>query len=730
MTEYKGVQGGKYYCVQTMPQFMAFMELLVQQPVISIDTETSGLDWVKSHACGIVVGWGVEHNYYLPIDHLEVVDEEVIRSTEKQLDIDAIRPALREVFEDATVTKLLHNAKFDLHFLRKLGLEVKGIIHDTVILVHLLDENTQKSLKYLANKYIDKNADKWEVVLNNWRVTESRARRSALSEKMRDYLKLNRVALEAEFFKDKPFISHSTLTKAQVTAQLKGFLREKYKDHVWAKNKKDDISYDYVPLDIMVPYACADVHYTWLVYKMFVSDIAGHPDLKKLYINEMALANVLFEVEHKGVQLDIPYLENLEPDFAQDIAICEQEIYTEVGYTFNINSGKELTKALLSAGCVLTKMTKKSKDMLAQGIQGDITYSVDKSVLEGLATTHPFAAKVQNARLLKKLKNTYVVNLRKLADDMGFLHSTINQNVSTGRMSSRDPNVQNIPGRNNSIRRAFITPLNMGDVDDWVYVFIDYSQVELRLTAHHSQDPEMLKCYPFHGKGIDIHTLTCAEVIMDIPYAQAIAMKGDFTGCCKKTVQICPCPGCTVKFFRDIAKRVNFGIIYGAGPGAIQRQVSRPERPVTEEQCAEYIEKYLDKYQGVKEWIMVLKAFLRKHGYVQNTFGRYRRLPDIKCRENWKRERAARQGGNFMIQGDAADLFKTAAVRVYNLLKNAGARTHIVNFVHDELQFYWHRSELHLLSDVKRVMEDFDFSVPIVAEVSYSTRDWANKKEL
>ena len=127
---------------------------------------------------------------------------------------------------------------------------------------------------------------------------------------------------------------------------------------------------------------------------------------------------------------------------------------------------------------------------------------------------------------------------------------------------------------------------------------------------------------------------------------------------------------------------------------------------------------------------MVLKAFLRRHGYVQNTFGRYRRLPDIKSRENWKAERAARQGGNFMIQGDAADLFKTAAVRVYDLLKRAGARTHIVNFVHDELQFYWHRSELHLLTDVKRVMEDFDFSVPIVAEVSYSKRDWANKKEL
>ena len=107
MTEYKGVQGGRYFCVQTMPQFLAFMELLVQQPVISVDTETSGLDWVKSHACGIVVGWGVEHNYYLPIDHLEILDEEVIRSTEKQLDIDAIRPALRACSWSAVPQQLM-----------------------------------------------------------------------------------------------------------------------------------------------------------------------------------------------------------------------------------------------------------------------------------------------------------------------------------------------------------------------------------------------------------------------------------------------------------------------------------------------------------------------------------------------------------------------------------------------------------------------------------------------
>jgi hypothetical protein len=382
----------------------------------------------------------------------------------------------------------------------------------------------------------------------------------------------------------------------------------------------------------------------------------------------MALSNVLFEVEHRGVQLDLPYLQDLEIDFEQDIERCRQEIHADVGYEFNIDSTDKLTEALLHSGCRLTKLTPASKKMLTSGVKGKVRYCVDKDVLEGLATTYPFAAKIQNYRLMNKLKNTYVVNLREMSDSSGYLHSTMNQNVNTGRMSSREPSIMNIPGRNISVRRAFITPLDQGPVDDWIFLFIDYGQVELRLTAHHSQDPVMLSCYPWQGKGIDIHTLTCAEVIMEKSYDEVMLMKNDFTDCVCKIRPICDCPGCTVKFFRNIAKRVNFGIIYGAGPGAIQRQVSRPERPVTKAACSEYIDKYFEKYQGVKEWIAVLKAFLRRHEYVQNTFGRYRRLPDIRSKKRWQQERAARQGVNFTIQGcKDADSFVMTDRGAYSL---------------------------------------------------------------
>jgi DNA polymerase I-like protein with 3'-5' exonuclease and polymerase domains len=220
MKKYTGIRKGKYFCVQTMPQFHLFMAELQQQSVIAVDTETSGLDWVKSNACGIVVGWGVENNYYLPIDHKEIIDEEVVRSTEKQLDLDAIRSDLCDVLEDESVTKVFWNAKFDLHFLRKAGIEVKGVIHDGVILVHLLDENSEKGLKPLSKKYLGKTADKWEVALHKWRIDESRRRRKEFSSMLNDFLKEKRKELEAEFFTERPFIKFSGLCGCRCTLHV------------------------------------------------------------------------------------------------------------------------------------------------------------------------------------------------------------------------------------------------------------------------------------------------------------------------------------------------------------------------------------------------------------------------------------------------------------------------------------------------------------------------------
>jgi DNA polymerase-1 len=252
-------------------------------------------------------------------------------------------------------------------------------------------------------------------------------------------------------------------------------------------------------------------------------------------------------------------------------------------------------------------------------------------------------------------------------------------------------------------------------------VLLDYSQVELRLTAHHSQDPTLIAAYPWHAPAQDVHSITCAEVVMDMSLDNFMAIYGDESHPEYEEY----------KWFRNIAKRVNFGIIYGAGPGAIQRQVSTPQRQVSRDECQEYIDKYLQKYVGVKEWIDRTQFALERYGFLQNTFGRFRRLPDAKSKERWKQGRAGRQGVNFLIQGDAADLFKHAAVRVRKVLQDANARTKIVNFVHDEIQLYWHREELHLLPAVKAAMEDFSqYSVPIVVDIEVAQYDWAHRKSV
>lgn len=706
--EFTGIQNARYFLIQTVSQFREFLELAKKQRIICLDTETSGLSWHDT-ACGIVVGWGIEHNYYLPIDH---------KTGEKQLNIEDIREGLQELFGDTNKVWIFANAKFDLHKLRKCGLEVLGVCHDIVIEATLLDENEDHGVKELACMYIDPNADKFEKIITEWRVAESKRRRKEFSDKLKA-----RVADIIETVQGKL----SKEEKAKHRERAKEIAKQELADHVCAKNKKEDVTYDYIPLELMTPYACADVHYTFLLWKKFILELAKWSDLKKLYVNEMALMHLLREMEHNGMKVNIPYLTKLEPEFDEEINRLEKEIYSSIGYEFNIGSNDQLIEAFKKVGIQLTKLSKGTKEKMRKGEDVDPKFSVDKEVLEFLAARYPVAELVQKYRTLEKLKSTYIVSLRALVDSNHFVHTNTNQNVRTGRLSMKAPNLENIPNSNKSIRKAFIVPS-----DEFLLVCFDFSQIELRLTADRSQDRTLLSCYPFQGQGQDVHTLTLAEVVLNKPLDVVKAMKADKNGhiANPQRGESCDCQSCLYDFFRNIAKRVNFGIIYGAGPEAIQRQVSKPTRLVTKEECEEYILKYFRKYPGVKEWIMATQHFMKKNGYVQNTFGRYRRLQITRDLRRWQIERMCRQGVNFLIQGEAADLFKVVAVRIDNILKRENARTRLVNLVHDELQFYWHKEELYLLKEVKAAMEDFNYSVPIVAEIAYSATDWGSKKEL
>jgi len=290
-------------------------------------------------------------------------------------------------------------------------------------------------------------------------------------------------------------------------------------------------------------------------------------------------------------------------------------------------------------------------------------------------------------------------------------------------MSSSDPNLQNIPRKDDTIRRAFIVP------EDYVLVLADYSQVEVRLTAHFSEDPALLEAY---DKGQDIHLKTmCAMFRYDYDYAREVMTTTDKNDPMHKKLSA----------LRSIAKVLNFGVIYGVSPLGLSSQVPRPEsmshytQSEWIKECESFIDAYLYGYLGVKKMINRYGRQAKRTLEITNSFGRVRHLPWAQARKlakdyslGWMESKAERQAVNYAIQGEAADMFKLAVVRTHKVLQ--GHKSKIVNLVHDEIQMYIHKDEFYLLKDVKRVMEDFSYRVPIIADFEYTTTNWAEKREI
>ena len=281
-------------------------------------------------------------------------------------------------------------------------------------------------------------------------------------------------------------------------------------------------------------------------------------------------------------------------------------------------------------------------------------------------------------------------------------------------------NCQQIP-RGDEIRSAFITPS-----DDYYYLLIDYSQIEIRLTAHFANDPTLIEAYMLMQ---DIHTRSGCEVF-GYDYDEAVKVLKDPEHPDYKKV----------KNYRQVAKVVNFAIIYGAGPKGLSEQLPLPDEFKDKDpkewvlECGRYIEAYLHKYHGVKRFVRKSQRFVKENSYSMNHFGRVRHLPHARATAitgddsyKWMEGSAQRQGTNFIIQGTAADVFKIAAVRIHKILK--GSKSRLVNFVHDEVQIYLHKDDLDLVHDIKAAMEDFDFKVPLIAEVTYSDTSWGKKKD-
>jgi len=442
------------------------------------------------------------------------------------------------------------------------------------------------------------------------------------------------------------------------------------------KKGKNQLSMRDVPLDKQTEYAVEDADITLQLKEHFEKEL-GEANTQKLFDEiEIPLLRVLAAMELEGINLDKDFLNSLSEQLNSDIANLEKSIYEAAGEEFNIASPKQLGEILFDK---MKLVAKPKKTKTGQ-------YSTAEDVLSYLAKDHEIIRNILEFRGLSKLKSTYVDALPlQIEEATGRVHTDYIQTVAaTGRLSSNNPNLQNIPirtERGRQVRKAFI-PRN----EDYTLLAADYSQIELRIIAALSEEETMIEAFK-HGE--DIHASTASKVF-NIPIEDVTREQ------------------------RSNAKTVNFGIIYGVSAFGLSNQTD-----LSRSEAKELIDTYYETYPKLKNYISKQVDFARDHGYVQTVLGRRRYLKDINSRNAVVRGAAERNAVNAPIQGSAADIIKLAMINIYEKLEAGNYKTKMLLQVHDELVFDVYKPELEDISKlIKTEMENaFKLSVPLDVEI-------------
>ena len=419
---------------------------------------------------------------------------------------------------------------------------------------------------------------------------------------------------------------------------------------------KKQVTFDKVGIAEAASYAAADADMTERLRRAFEEPVVREGQSSLMTDMEMPLVPILVTMQRNGIKLDTAGLREMSEDLREQMFQTEEELYKSIGHTVNINSPQQLSDLLFNEiGLPKTKRTKTG-------------YSTDANSLEGLKGLHPVVDQILEYRQVSKLKSTYVDALPDMVNPItGRVHTSYNQTGSaTGRMSSSDPNLQNIPIRTEmgrQVRRAFVAE----SAPDRLLFAADYSQIELRVLAHISQDPGLLEA--FH-RGEDIHAST-ASLMFDVPLIDVVPDQ------------------------RRVAKVLNFGVIYGLSAHGISQQTG-----FSREEGASFIETYFAKYPGISEYLERVKVQVRAEQYVETLLGRRRYLPDINSPNFNVRGGAERMAINMPIQGTAADIMKLAMIRVQNRLDDEGLQTKMLLQVHDELVFETPKEEMDAINDL------------------------------
>ncbi|MBX3388964.1 MAG: DNA polymerase I [Phycisphaeraceae bacterium] len=584
--------GGEYRCIKSRKELDALVKELKAAPVIAIDTETTNVSPTRADLCGISVSTKVGTGAYIPV-----------RSPDcgSHLDEATVLAALKPIFEDEQKPKVGHNLKYDMIVLRRAGVMLKGFAAPAKDGDALAAGDTM-----VASYLID-------------------ASRSSHALEPLGLALLGR-------------------TKSSIS-ELIG-------------SGKDQRQFDTVPVDLATPYAAGDADLTLALMQVMLPQLRAMGLMSLFYDLEMPLVEVLAELEFNGIQVDGDELDRqrsrLQSKLKQILDSLESEAKKALGRTFDPDSPKQLSAALFNRPDDNTpglgiKPIKKTKT----------GFSTDAEVLEKLGEdatlTTPIPKLILEYRQLSKLVSTYLVALKEeINPKTGRVHTSFNQTVAaTGRLASSDPNLQNIPIRTEigrEIRKAFIA------APGHLLVTADYSQIELRLLAHLSNDPALTQA--FH-EGADIHTAVAAQV-HHIPLDQV------------------------TKEQRSGAKMVNFGIVYGVTPYGLARRLN-----IGNDEAAEIINGYKKRFAGITTFLEECVQQAKRYGYVETIMHRRRPILDIESNVPARRAFAERIAINSVVQGSAADLIKLAMVNIQRVIDDGEAPKGLKMLlqIHDELVF-------------------------------------------
>jgi len=616
--------------------FEAWLARVQAAELTALDTETTSLDQMAAQIVGISLCVEPGHAAYIPLSH-DYPDAPV------QLPRDEVLARLKPWLEDPAVHKLGQHVKYDRHVLANHGIEVKGYAHDTMLQSYVLEVHRPHGLSSLAERHLGRGGITYEDLCGKG------AHQIPFSQ-----VDVAKAAAYAGEDAEQTLAVHRVLWPLlQASAQVAT-------PPAPPASAQADLIFDAEP----AAEAAAG------------SAPAQPSGLPFVYELEMASSEALYRIERNGVLIDAPTLATQSHELGQRIQQLEQEAYDIAGQPFNLSSPKQLGEIFFDKlGLPVIKKT-------ATGAR-----STDEEVLEKLAEDYPLPARILEHRSLSKLKGTYTDKLALLATPRtGRVHTHYAQAVAvTGRLSSNEPNLQNIPVRTaegRRVREAFVAPPGCQIAS------ADYSQIELRIMAHISGDPALLKAF---ADGLDVHRATAAEVF-GIGLEQVSSEQ------------------------RRYAKVINFGLIYGMSSFGLAKALG-----IDNTAAKNYIQRYFERFAGVKRYMDDTRAQAKAQGYVETVFGRRLYLPEINSPNGPRRAGAERAAINAPMQGTAADLIKLSMVAVQHALDAQQRGTKMIMQVHDELVFEVPESEVNWVrAEVPRLMAGVAaLKVPLLAEVGF-----------